>query len=131
MFYKGNLTIGIKYGSEAYESMVEGWHKLDCSREVRRKVGNIQVSGATRLVWLSACSTNGNLEYGWVKVDSWRVFQEVETTGSRVYNFSVVLVVARYLGLERGGATANIRRSIKCLTVCPRRSEERRVQTVS
>ena len=60
------------------------------------------------MVWLDACSNHGNLGCGWVKVDYWRVFREV------VYDGSVVLVVAQALGLDRRGATDNIRRSIKC-----------------
>ena len=66
------------------------------------------------MVWLAACSTHGNLGCGRVKVDCWCVFREVEATGAIVYDGSVVLVVARALGLERRGSTANIRRSIKC-----------------
>ena len=64
---------------------------------------------------LAAYSSHGNLGCGWVKVDCWRVFREVESTGAIVYDGSVVLMVARVLDLERGGGgTANIRRSIIC-----------------
>ena len=99
MFCKSNLTLGIAYGSEAYESMVEGCHNLACLGEVRGYIGKTDVGGATRLVWLAACSIHGELGCGWVKVDCWRVFREVETTGARVYDGCVVLVVARVLDL--------------------------------
>ena len=66
----------------------------------------------TGFVWLAACRTYGNLGCGRVKVDCWRVFREVESTGARFYDGSVVLVVARALGLERRGDMANIRRSL-------------------
>ena len=66
-------------------------------------------------MWLSACGAHGNLRGGRVKVYCWRVFREVESTGTGVYDGSVVLVFARALGLERGGgATANIGRIIIC-----------------
>ena len=61
VFGKSNLTIGVAYESEAYESMVEGRHDLAFSGEVRGYVGKTQVSGATKLAWFAACSTNGNL----------------------------------------------------------------------
>ena len=66
------------------------------------------------MVWLVACSTHGNLGCGWVKVYCRPVSREVESTGARVYDGSVVLVIVRALGLERGRATANIRRIIIC-----------------
>ena len=61
-------------------------------------------------MWLSACSSHGNLGCGRVKVDCWHVFRELESTATRVYDGSVVLVVVWDLDLERGGATSNIRR---------------------
>ena len=99
VFCKSNLTLGIACGSEAYESMVEGWHNLACSGEVQGYVGKTQVGSATRLVWLAAFSTHGNLGCSWVKVDRWSVFRELETTGARVFDVCVVLIFARALGL--------------------------------
>ena len=35
VFGKSKLTIGVAYGTNAYESMVGKWHNLVCSGEVR------------------------------------------------------------------------------------------------
>ena len=47
-------------------------------------------------------------------------FQKLETTGARVYDGSVVLVVARVLGLERGGgglrlSLGEVLNALKCV----------------